>query len=48
MLDGGVELVGEAVSRIVVSPAARDRKLFTPLAKLKRSDFLDEVFGRLS
>jgi methylated-DNA-[protein]-cysteine S-methyltransferase len=44
----GVELVGEAVSRIRVSPPAGDRKYFTPLAKLKRSDFLDEVFGRLS
>jgi methylated-DNA-[protein]-cysteine S-methyltransferase len=44
----GVELLGVAVSRIVISPAARERKVFIPLAKLKRSDFLDEVFGRLS
>ena len=44
----GVELVGTAVSRILVAPGAKIRKDFIPLAKLKRSDFLDEVFGRLS
>lgn len=43
-----VELVGTAVSSIIVAPSPRARKVFIPLAKLKRSDFLDEIFGRLS
>lgn len=44
----GLELRGSAVTRLVLSPAPRERKLFAPLAKVEASDFLDEVIGRLS
>jgi methylated-DNA-[protein]-cysteine S-methyltransferase len=46
----GVELAGQAVSRLVFAPAARERRTFTPLGKMKRSQLetLDEIFGRLS
>jgi len=37
-----------AISRIVFSPSARERKLYHPLADFEDSDFLDEVFGRIS
>jgi O-6-methylguanine DNA methyltransferase len=44
----GIELLGEAVSRVVFSPAGRERRSFEPLGRLKRSDHLDEILGRLS
>jgi O-6-methylguanine DNA methyltransferase len=47
----GIELVGERLSRVVIVPRGRERKLFKPLSSLKpreRSDFLDEVLGRFS
>jgi O-6-methylguanine DNA methyltransferase len=44
----GVEIHGQAISRLLISPPARERKRFTQLAKMKRSEFLDEVCGRLS
>lgn len=44
----GVEFVHTAVARLVVAPDARARKEFFPLSDYEDSDFLDEVFGRLS
>lgn len=44
----GIELYGEAVSRVVYGPAGRDRRLFEPLGRAKRSDTLDEILGRIS
>ena len=44
----GVELTGSAVSRLCINPAETERSAFTPLHQLDASDFLDEVFGRLS
>jgi methylated-DNA-[protein]-cysteine S-methyltransferase len=44
----GVELTGSAVSRLRIEPAEPERSLYTPLHQLDGSDFLDEVFGRLS
>ena len=47
----GIELTGEAVSRVDIVPRGRARKLYKPLSSLKpkeRSDFLDEVLGRFS
>lgn len=43
----GIELVGTAVSRVLVAAPAKQRKLFIPLIKMKRSEAADEVFGRL-
>lgn len=44
----GVELTGSAVTRLVIEPGEKERRTFTPLHDLGGSDFLDEVFGRLS
>ncbi len=47
----GIELTDEALSRVVIVPLGRSRKLFKPLSSLKpkdRSDFLDEVLGQFS
>lgn len=44
----GMELLGTAVTSLVIDPAGDDRALFTPLHKLGGSEALDEIFGRLS
>ena len=44
----GVEFTGATISRVVIAPADRVRKLYYPLADYEDSEFLDEVFGRLS
>ncbi|HXO20627.1 MAG TPA: methylated-DNA--[protein]-cysteine S-methyltransferase [Thermoanaerobaculia bacterium] len=44
----GVELLGTAVTRVVIEPDPKARSGFLPLHKIGGSDFLDEVFGRLS
>lgn len=47
----GIELTGHLVTRVVIVPKGRERKLFTPFVDLKRgerSEFLDEVLGRFS
>lgn len=44
----GVEFVGSSISAIVFGPAGRDRKRFTPFADFEDSEYLDEVFGRIS
>lgn len=43
-----VEFTGQAVSRITISPSARVKKDYRPFGKMRSSDFLDEVFGRIS
>ena len=44
----GVELRGTAVTRLVIEPAEPQRDAFSTLHEIDGSDFLDEVFGRLS
>jgi O-6-methylguanine DNA methyltransferase len=44
----GVELMGTAVTRILIEPKRGARARFTPFHKVDGSDFLDEIFGRLS
>jgi methylated-DNA-[protein]-cysteine S-methyltransferase len=44
----GVELLGTALTRLIIAPAEPDRSSFTPLHRLDGSDSLDEVFGRLA
>ncbi len=47
----GIELTGEALSRVAIVPLGRLRKQFKPLSSFKpkdRSDFLDEVLGQFS
>jgi methylated-DNA-[protein]-cysteine S-methyltransferase len=44
----GVEFVHTAITRIVIGPAGREKRLFFPLSDYEESEFLDEVFGRLS
>jgi methylated-DNA-[protein]-cysteine S-methyltransferase len=44
----GVELLGTAISRIVIEPERPARAAFTPFHKVAGPDFLDEIFGRLS
>ncbi len=47
----GIELTGELVTKVVIVPKGRERRLFKPFANLKRSertDFIDEVLGRFS
>jgi methylated-DNA-[protein]-cysteine S-methyltransferase len=44
----GVELTGSAVSRLRIEPVEAERSIYTPLHRIDGSDFLDEVFGRLS
>jgi methylated-DNA-[protein]-cysteine S-methyltransferase len=45
-----IELVGQAVSRLVIAPSAKERRAYTPLGKMKRPQLesLDEILGRLS
>jgi O-6-methylguanine DNA methyltransferase len=44
----GVELLGEIVIGLHFSPPARERRLYQPLAKIRRNESLDEIVGRLS
>ena len=44
----GIELVGGRVTRLVIVPKGRERRLFTPFGKLDRSEELDELLGQLS
>lgn len=44
----GVELMGTAVTRLVIEPNSREIQSFVALPEIDGSDFLDEVFGRLS
>jgi methylated-DNA-[protein]-cysteine S-methyltransferase len=47
----GLEITGQKVSRIVIVPKGRERKLFKPftaLARAQRTETLDEILGRLS
>jgi methylated-DNA-[protein]-cysteine S-methyltransferase len=44
----GVELTGTAVTRLVIEPDEGEARAFVPLPEIDGSDFLDEVFGRLS
>ena len=44
----GVEFRGSALTRIVFNPSGRRKKEFIPFADFEDSDYLDEVFGRLS
>lgn len=44
----GVELTGTAVTLLRIDPAEPELSSFTPLHRIDGSDFLDEVFGRLS
>lgn len=44
----GVEFRHTAISRLVVAPTASLRRLFHPFGDFEDSEFLDEVFGRLS
>ena len=44
----GVEVTGTAVTRLRIDPPEPDRSAFVPLHQIEGSDFLDEIFGRLS
>lgn len=44
----GVELTGTAVTCLRIDPAEPERSAYTPLHRIDGTDFLDEVFGRLS
>lgn len=44
----GVELAGVAVTRLLIDPKRAARSGFIPFHKIAGSDFLDELFGRLS
>ena len=44
----GVEFYGLAIGRLIVGPSGRQKKPFHPLSAFEDSDFLDEVFGRIS
>lgn len=44
----GVELLGTALTRLIIEPAEADRPSYTALHLLDGSDSLDEVFGRLA
>jgi methylated-DNA-[protein]-cysteine S-methyltransferase len=44
----GVELVRTAVTHLIIEPGEADRRAFASLHDIDGSDFLDEVFGRLS
>lgn len=44
----GVEFVGGVITSIVFAPAGKDKRRFTPFAEFEDSEFLDEVFGRIS
>ncbi len=44
----GVEVLGAGVTRVFIDPAEPELSTFTPLQVIAESEFLDEVFGRLS
>jgi methylated-DNA-[protein]-cysteine S-methyltransferase len=44
----GVEVRGDAISRLIIAPERRHRAKFTPLGEIELTDFLEEVVGRLS
>lgn len=44
----GLELRGTTVTRLRIEPAVAEREAFVTLHEIDGSDFLDEVFGRLS
>lgn len=44
----GIELAGTVVTRLWIDPGEPVVSTLVPLARLEGSDFLDEVFGRLS
>jgi methylated-DNA-[protein]-cysteine S-methyltransferase len=44
----GVEMRGTTVTRVLIEPSERERETFSTLHEVDGSDFLDEVFGRLS
>lgn len=44
----GVEFRHTSISRLVVAPKGAERRKFHPLSAFEDSEFLDEVFGRLS
>lgn len=44
----GVEFVHTAITRVVIAPTGTEKKLFYPLSDYEDSEFLDEVFGRIS
>lgn len=44
----GVELRGTTVTRLLIEPGELERETFSTLHEIDGSDFLDEVFGRLS
>lgn len=44
----GLEFHGVALGRIEISPTGPARKRYPPLSDYERSDFFDEVVGRLS
>ena len=44
----GVEFVHTAITRVLIAPSAHERKLYFPLSDYEDSEFLDEVFGRIS
>lgn len=45
----GLELRGQTLTRLVIEPKGKEAKRYTPFGELEDgSDFLDEVFGRLS
>jgi O-6-methylguanine DNA methyltransferase len=43
-----VEFTGQAVSRLTIAPVAKTKRDYRPFGKMRSSEFLDEVFGRLS
>lgn len=44
----GIEIAGQAVSRVVFGPKPAQRRHFKPLGKMRSNEFLDEMLGRLS
>jgi len=44
----GIELRDQTVTRVVIDPKGAEKESFTPFEDLDGSDFLDELFGRLS
>ncbi|MFP3940744.1 MAG: methylated-DNA--[protein]-cysteine S-methyltransferase [Thermoanaerobaculia bacterium] len=44
----GIELRGQTITRLVIEPEGEEAATYTPFAEIDGSDFLDEVFGRLS
>jgi methylated-DNA-[protein]-cysteine S-methyltransferase len=44
----GLELQGAVLTRLVLSPPPKERKLFQPLGRMGVTDEVDEVVGRLS